>query len=267
MALNRDTITAAIIWILAIVVGEILLFSWDIFPVAASREAIIVDDAFLLLSALAIPVMALVVTVIGYSVVKFRRAPDDLTDGPPVRTHTRWVSSWLVWTSALCVAVIIYPGYTGLLDLRETNDHEADVTVDVVGHYWWTWSYAYPNHGVANVSDELVLPRDSLIRFNVTSGDLPEEGAKFEDFNKDPYAPKEVLHSFWIPAFRIKIDAVPGLLTHVDTTTKEPGEYNADINFRVQCAELCGIGHTDMSTPVRVVEQAEFDAWIAGRVQ
>ncbi|MCH7740549.1 MAG: hypothetical protein IIC93_10460, partial [Chloroflexi bacterium] len=67
-------------------VGEVLILLWDIFPVAASREAEITDDAFLLLTILAIPIFALVVVIIGYSVWKFRRKDSDTSDAEYVRT-------------------------------------------------------------------------------------------------------------------------------------------------------------------------------------
>ncbi len=80
------------------------------------------------------------------------------------------------------------------------------------------------------------------MRFNITSHD--------------------VLHSFWIPAFRIKIDAVPGLITSTSARPTLVGDFKADANFRLQCAEICGAGHNSMRLSVRVVEQSEFEAWI-----
>jgi cytochrome c oxidase subunit 2 len=72
----------------------------------------------------------------------------------------------------------------------------------------------------------------------------------------------DVLHSFWVPAFRVKIDAVPGMFTKVTATPNELGSFDDDVNFRIQCAELCGVGHATMQLPVRVVERAEFDQWL-----
>jgi cytochrome c oxidase subunit 2 len=66
----------------------------------------------------------------------------------------------------------------------------------------------------------------------------------------------DVLHSFWVPQFGQKMDAVPGIETHVYVTPKHVGEY------AVVCAELCGLGHATMRAKARVVTQAEFDKWI-----
>jgi cytochrome c oxidase subunit 2 len=72
-----------------------------------------------------------------------------------------------------------------------------------------------------------------------------------------------VLHSFWVPAFRVKIDAVPGRTTHVYVSIEREGSYETDSGLRVQCAELCGMDHGAMALPIRVLPRAEFDAWLA----
>jgi cytochrome c oxidase subunit 2 len=239
-------LTAAAIWVLLTIISEFAFLSFDIFGDAASEQGLFIDDAFVLLVALAIPVFTLVVTVIGYSVVVFRAGNGELEDSAPVRTHRKWVGSWLVWTTLLTIAVIIYPGYIGILELRATASDEPDLTVNVTG-FRWQWAYEYEGLGVKLLGKDemLVLPNDSLIRFYVTAED------------------QDVVHSFWVPAFRMKIDAVPGLTTHVDVTTNQLGHFNDDPNFRVQCAELCGLDHSLMFTRIEVVEPTEFDRWIA----
>jgi cytochrome c oxidase subunit 2 len=74
----------------------------------------------------------------------------------------------------------------------------------------------------------------------------------------------DVLHSVWVPAFRQKIGAVPGLHTTIFTTLTHTGTPD-DAAYRLQCAELCGLDHSDMVMPVRVVEPSEFTAWVALR--
>jgi cytochrome c oxidase subunit 2 len=91
----------------------------------------------------------------------------------------------------------------------------------------------------------MVLPLGKLVRFDVTATD--------------------VLHAFWVPAFRMKIDAVPGQVTTVFARPNTTGTIEIDAGYRLQCAELCGLGHKDMWFGVRVVEQDEFDAWVAER--
>lgn len=139
--------------------------------------------------------------------------------------------------------VIIHPGFTGLNQIRANEGEAPDLTVNVTGQQW-VWTFEYPDAEVMTVN-ELVLPVDKRVKFNVTA------------------PPNDVLHSFWIPAFRTKIDAVPGLETHASAKPTRVGEFNEDVNYRVQCAELCGLGHAKMQARIRVVEQDEFDAWIA----
>ncbi len=238
--------TVAAIWVLLTIIGEFAFLSFDIFGDAASVQGLFIDDAFVLLVALAIPIFTFVIAVIGYSVVVFRARNGQIEDSEPVRTHRKWVGFWLIWTTILCLVVIVHPGYTGLLELRETTSDEPDLTVNVTGRRW-QWSYEYEGRGVQLLGKDemLVLPNDSLIRFYVTSED------------------QDVVHSFWVPAFRMKIDAVPGLTTSVDVTTNQLGHFNDDVNFRVQCAELCGTDHSLMFSRVEVVEPAEFEQWIA----
>ncbi len=88
-----------------------------------------------------------------------------------------------------------------------------------------------------------MLPMGQRVRFDVTSID--------------------VLHAFWIPAFRMKIDAVPGMVTTVYATPDKTGTFQDDYGFRLQCAEMCGTFHSKMMLPVRVVETGEFDDWVA----
>ncbi|MCS7295733.1 MAG: cytochrome c oxidase subunit II, partial [Dehalococcoidia bacterium] len=72
----------------------------------------------------------------------------------------------------------------------------------------------------------------------------------------------DVVHSFWIPAFRMKIDAIPGRTTYMVVRPVVTGSFDDDQAFRVQCAELCGLDHAKMWLPVRVVEREEFEAWV-----
>jgi cytochrome c oxidase subunit 2 len=93
------------------------------------------------------------------------------------------------------------------------------------------------------VDETLVLPVDHQVWVRINSTD--------------------VLHSFWIPAFRQKVDVVPGRTTELTFEPIALGDFADDAAYRLQCAELCGRDHTFMMMPVRVVEEAEFEAWLA----
>jgi cytochrome c oxidase subunit 2 len=110
--------------------------------------------------------------------------------------------------------------------------------VNVTGQQF-TWSFDYPSEKVK--SSELVLPKDRPVEFRIHT--------------------KDVLHSFWVPEFRLKSDAVPGLITKIRLTPDRIGHY------QVVCAELCGIGHSTMRQNVRVVAKTAFVSWLDDQKQ
>ena len=229
------------LWAVISLAGYVLVLNIDLFPVAASDQAKTVDDAFVLLLLLAVPVFAFVVAVLVYSGFRFRSRGAPAEDGPAIRSHRPTIVVWLGLSTALTVAMIIHPGITGVNELRAHDGKEVDLVVQVEGTRF-AWFLTYPEQRVKS-RKELVLPIGAVTRFKITS--------------------RDVIHSLWIPAFRVKIDAVPGRTTSVVATPNRIGTYDQDVNYRIQCAELCGLGHAGMSLPVRVVEQAEFDAWIS----
>ena len=230
------------LWATFTAIGYVVVLVFDPFPVAASAEAEVVDDAFTLLTLIAVPVFTFVVSVLLYSGLRFRiRTPEPDGDGPSVRYLSPVIYGWFAITTAMTIAVIINPGITGWNDIKDREKEPVDLVVEM-NAVRFAWFANYTKEGVT-AFDELVLPVNAHVHFRVTSQD--------------------VLHAFWIPAFRVKIDAVPGAWTTVNATPNEIGDFEDDVNFRVQCAELCGAGHAGMAIPVRVVTQEEFDAWIA----
>jgi len=106
--------------------------------------------------------------------------------------------------------------------------------VNVTGQQF-TWTFEYPSEKVN--SPELVLPVNRPVEFKIQT--------------------KDVIHSFWVPQFRLKSDAVPGLTTAIRLTPNKTGRYE------VVCAELCGLGHATMRQFVRVLPASEFDSWVS----
>ncbi len=245
----RHIVIVAVLWVSLTIAGEAAALTLIPFPVSGAEEAEIVDDAFTLLAVLGVPVGTFVMSVLAYSAFRFRRVGTPDEDGSPLRTHRGAITVWLAITTALCVAVIIHPGITGLNELRASEDKPPDLLVQVEAGQWF-WNITYPEQGVFS-RKELVLPVGTHTLFKIQNAEPRTE-------NEHP-----VLHSFWIPAFRVKIDVVPGLVTKTAATPNKLGDSTTDANYRLQCAELCGLGHALMQIPVRVVERGEFDAWIA----
>ena len=235
---RRSWIPVVILWVAytVLMIVATAQFSW--FPEQWAAEAEVVDSAMLLLQFLAAPVMGLVLAVMTWSVIGWRsEGGAHREDGPPQRTNTMVVTTWLVITSALAIYVVINPGFIGLAEIR--GEPTADYVIELQSQQFF-WEVTYPNGATA--LDELVIPAEARVRYDIISTD--------------------VLHSFWIPAFRVKIDAIPGITTVTYATAEAEGTFEDDVNLRVQCAELCGAGHANMMIPIRVVSDAEWNEYI-----
>jgi cytochrome c oxidase subunit 2 len=233
---------AGLLWLGLTAVGEWLVFQVDPFPLQASAEGKLIDDAFVFLLQLAIPVMALVVAGMAYAILAFRS--DDANQvGPPILTAGTVTWPWLIVTSGLAIFIVINPGLMGIREL--SSGEPADLTV-VVEAAQWQWTYSYVDYGFTlNDPEALVLPVDQRVRFEIES--------------------RDVIHSFWVPAFRMKLDAIPGQINTLYITPTYVGSFEDDFNLRVQCAEMCGTGHARMRTGVEVLAQPDFEAWAASQ--
>ncbi len=235
-----DIVIVAVLWVVTTAAAMWWVLTADFHPLGASTNAEISDEAFDILMYLATPVTTFVLVVLGYSIVRFRTSPDDRGDSEPVRSNRFFVTVWVVITAVLSVYVIFNPGFSGLDALAADTDEQ--MTIEVVARQW-SWGYTYVDQDIEIVkARELILPVDTRILFKITSED--------------------VIHSFWIPAFRIKKDAVPGRITEIYTTATKVGDFAADDGFRTQCAELCGTGHARMRNAVTVMSQDAFDEWV-----
>ncbi len=240
--MRRSWIPVTVLWLAytVLMMWAVAQFNW--LPEQWAEEAHVVDEAMVLLQYLGAPVMALVLAVMTWALIGWRSNGAQRDDGPPQRNNRVVVSTWLVVTSALAIFVVINPGFVGLAEIR--GEPSADYAIEIEGAQFF-WKVTYPN-GAEDLS-ELVVPADARVRYDVTSID--------------------VNHSFWIPAFRIKIDAVAGLTTQAFATAEKEGSIDDDVNLRIQCAELCGAGHASMAMPVRVVSEQEFNEYIDGLLE
>jgi cytochrome c oxidase subunit II len=223
------------IGLLASVVGIAITLWIDWFPESAAGSANKIDTLYDVLLICSVPVFVLVMTIAIYSVVRFRAKPGDMGDGAPIHGNTRLEIIWVTIPFIMVTALAIY-GWITLDDLEAKQKNE--MVVNVTGQQF-TWTFEYPSEKLT--SPELVLPVDRPIEFKIQT--------------------KDVIHSFWVPQFRLKSDAVPGLTTTIRLTPDKPGRYE------VVCAELCGIGHSTMRQFVRVLAASEFDSWVQKRKQ
>jgi cytochrome c oxidase subunit II len=198
------------------------------------------DHLFSIYVPIAIGVFALIVASVAVAVLVFRRRPRERA--------ARWSeNNVLEGTYAALLACVA----AFLLYLTFTAEHRVDtvanretpaLVVDVTGSKW-EWTLRYPSYGFSVRSgtvghQQFVVPAGVAVRFNLTSAD--------------------VIHSFWIPALRYKHDAIPGS-TQVTTLTFSNGVFGG------QCAEFCGLRHSDMLFTVHAVSPASFAVWARSR--
>ena len=181
--------------ILGIAAG--LLIDW--FPVAGSEEAGPIDTLWDVLLIASIPVFVGVTVVVLFSVVKFRMRPgEENLDGPPIHGNTRLEVIWTAIPAILLVALCTY-AFVVLEDVEAIEGRPLEVRV--VGEQF-AWTFYYERGGEEVASRRLVLPIDRQVRFTLQA--------------------KDVLHDFWVPAFRMKKDAVPGIdVTYSVTPNRE----------------------------------------------
>jgi cytochrome c oxidase subunit II len=221
---------------IASVLGIALALLIDWFPVPASEQAGKIDTLWDVLLIASVPVFVLVETIVLYSAIKFRMRPgDELKDGPPIHGNTRLEIIWTAIPAILLVGLCTY-SYVVLTDIEKAEANSMNVRV--VGEQF-TWTFYYRGEGGDEISSpQLYLPANTPVNFTVQS--------------------KDVIHDFWVPAFRMKIDAVPGINTHLRVTTNDrTGDYP------VVCAELCGLGHSTMRQSAHVMTREDFDAKLA----
>jgi cytochrome c oxidase subunit II len=234
---HRSLIWTGVAGVIATAIGIALSFVIHWFPPQASVQAKNTDQLYHVLMIASIPIFVLVVTVILYCVWKFHmRAGQELMDGPPIHGNTRLEVFWTALPAALVLSLVTYSFV--VLHENEKKPPGKEVRIGVTGQQFF-WSYEYPSSvtgGVPLKSYQLYVPEGESTYFAIHS--------------------RDVIHAFWIPAFRVQEDAVPGITTHLRVTPIKLGTYP------VVCNLLCGVGHSLMRSAVHVVTPARFEAWV-----
>ena len=226
----RHYVVMAILVAIVAVLTYLGLDALELLPVAAAAQAGPIDWLFDLQVKLIAFFFALIIVPMVYSLVVFRRRKGETGDGEHIEGNT---SLEVTWTFIPLVIVVIL-GYIGADNLAQIRrvDPQAE-QIKVVG-FQWGWRFEYPQGFVSNT---LYLPVDKQVVLKMESSD--------------------VLHSFWVPEFRVKHDLVPGRVEDYRITPTLVGDY------KVRCAEICGTSHAYMLADVKVVPQAEYDAWVS----
>lgn len=229
-----------VVGILVVITAVLAYLGIDILwamPVEASQQAVPIDWMWNLQLIAMSFLFALIVVPMFYSLVVFRRRKGDTSDAEHIEGNTTLEITWTV----IPLFVVIFFAYLGAGNLADTLRADPDATVVKVTGIQWSWKFEYPPvDGISVASDELHLPVGKQVLLQMTSTD--------------------VIHSFWVPEFRVKQDLVPGRITELRITPTMEGDY------KVSCAELCGTSHAYMVKPVVISSQEGYDAWIAEQI-
>ena len=225
---RRTHAIALAIGLLAVLACAGTAWAWLVNPVTPVAHE--VRELFYKAVAVTMFFFVLAEGILLVAVLRFRAKP-----GVPPATFHENVKLELVWTAipALAMVVLAGPAFSTLKYLETVP--KSDLTIEIVGHQWF-WEYRYPGQGIVFANEPLVIPANKIVAADVTSID--------------------VVHSWFMPEFGVKMDANPGRVNHTWFQVERPGTY------RGQCAELCGVLHGDMLITVQVVTPEEFARWI-----
>jgi cytochrome c oxidase subunit 2 len=196
-------------------------------PIITTTEA--VDKAFYVIFGISgISLLGITLAMV-YIIWRYNRKREPVPISQ--KDHNVWLE--VTWTiiPTILVGIMFWYGWEGYLSLRHVPDNAIPVSGSA---RMWSWLFTYEN---GKTSDKLYVPVGQPVKVLLSSED--------------------VLHSFYVPAFRVKRDCVPGMETYAWFVAEEPGSYD------LFCAEYCGVAHSDMITTVEAIPAAEFVGWLA----
>lgn len=230
MLRSRHTIPLAILTVIIGGLTATTLLAIDWIPQQASRQAERVDSLMWFVVWASAAIFTLVAVVLVYCAWRFRAAPGDESDGPPVHGNTKLEIAWTVIPAILLIVMATW-AYLVLSDNEALASNRMVVNVTA---QQFAWEFTYPGTQVG--SGDLRVPVGRQVELKMRS--------------------KDVIHDFYVKEFRVKQDIVPGITTKVVFNPTRTG------TFQVICAELCGVGHAVMRARVVVMEPAAYDAWM-----
>ncbi len=237
--MTRATLLRLFLAMLAItVVSVAVLLQFEWFGDAASEQAGPIDTLMDVTIAVSCAVFAIVIVLFAYALWRYRAKPGDESDGKPIHGNTRLE---VIWTLIPTVIVLFAAGYSWIV----LNDIEAKaddrMPLKVYGQQF-KWTFEYPEAD-GLVTNELHVPVDRQIDVELRAFD--------------------VLHSFWVPEWRIKRDLVPAGAGGDEIDDQFVVTPTQEGTFALVCTELCGLGHATMRAVVVVESQQEFERWLA----
>jgi len=206
------------------------LNSLGLMPIEASAQSVSIDWLWNWEIVAISFLFSLIVVPMAYSLIVFRRRKGETGDGEHIEGNATLEITWTV----IPLFIVLAFAYMGAYSLGDIQRIDPNALVINVKAQQWLWTFEYPEYGI--ISKELHLPVNKQVVLKMQSAD--------------------VIHSFWVPEFRVKQDVVPGRVTEYRITPTLIG------NYKVRCAELCGASHAYMEGPVIVDSQVDYTAWI-----
>lgn len=219
-------------------------------PDGITDEAKEIHNLYIFVVAMAAVVFIAVEGALLYALFRYRRkSADEL----PKQTHGSNILE-MIWT-AIPVIIVVALFTFSFIVLQEVQEpaEEDDMTIQVTG-FQYQWQFTYNMNDLGPGSDPNSEENFSIIG---TAAEEPELVMPVDEPVEFALASSDVIHSFYVPEFLYKLDVIPGRDNRFTVTARDTGVYTG------QCAELCGVDHALMRFRVRVVERAEFDAWVA----
>jgi cytochrome c oxidase subunit II len=223
---------AATVALTAAISAVMVSINWD--GQEGSTAAPKIDDLLNVMIVLSAFVFSLVMVMLFYALWKFKAKPGDESDGEPIHGNTRLE---VAWTLIPTIIVLFGAGWSWKV-LDEIEEPVKGAMPIAVFSQQFAWSFGYPEDGYLWSQGELHVPLGRQIQFKMHAQD--------------------VIHSFWVPEWRIKKDNVPGITTTATVTPDRLGTY------QLICTELCGFGHASMRAKVVVEPPGQFRKWVAG---
>jgi cytochrome c oxidase subunit II len=229
---------AAMLVLTVLIAAPMTQIHWD--GLQASSQAGKIDTLLNVMIILSSFVFAIVLVMLGYCIWRYRAKPGDESDGEPIHGNTKLEIAWTIIPTVIVLFGAVYSWI--VLDKIEAKSPDAMPLGITAQQYKWTFSYPEANGKKTVTSNELVVPVGRQLDIHLTALD--------------------VIHSFWVPEWRIKRDLVPAGPggNDVDNTVVVTPDRLGD--YEVVCTELCGFGHSTMRAPVHVVSADEFNAWL-----
>jgi cytochrome c oxidase subunit 2 len=235
---RRAIIRMAIVSLIASALGIALGLAIDWFPAQGSKQAGPIDTLWDVLIACSVPIFVAVTAIVVFSAREFRVRPgQEHLDGPPIHGNTKLEVVWTTIPAIMLVSLCTY-AFLVLQDVEKAPAAGVERHIGVQGQQF-NWTFSYHEGKRRFTSAQLYVPVDESVRFYVHTED--------------------VLHDFWVPEWRMKIDAVPGIVTGYRIT---PTKITGPAGYPVVCAELCGLGHAFMRNTAHVLSKADYAAWV-----